>query len=102
MTGEEHSTFHRVDRPAPAAPRAARPATEKKQRPPRMLGLLAVAAVLAAAVWLGLTRWGLNTAAASGIAGTLFGLLVGAALPAWCQQLGDRAGISAKARKARR
>ncbi|GAA3518785.1 high-affinity Fe2+/Pb2+ permease [Streptosporangium album] len=67
-----------------------------------MPALLVVVAVLSATVRLGLIQWGLDRELAGVAAGLLFGLLIGAALPGWCQQLGDRLGISARARKRRR
>ncbi|WP_157251148.1 hypothetical protein [Nonomuraea typhae] len=80
-------------KPQPAAPAARRPAG------PAPGPLLIATAVLAAAVWIGLRHAGLEPGWSGAAGGLVAGLILGAALPGWCQRLGDRLGISKQARR---
>ena len=84
----------------PSTPAAPTPSPRAAQAP-AVHSLLIVAAVIGVALWLGLRHAAVDPAQAGAAGGAVFGLLVGAALPGWCQRLGDRLGISRRTRARR-
>jgi hypothetical protein len=95
----EQTPFQSVPRSNRKPPATAPPApSPRAAQPPAVHSLLIVAAVIGGAIWLGLRHAAVDPAQAGAAGGAVFGLLVGAALPGWCQRLGDRLGISKRTR----